>query len=132
MVKMQPYVKKWYDFFAEGKIMGLKCNRCGSYEFPPVPVCNKCSGRELSWAEMSGKGELIQFTVSHYPDPYFADYAPYIYGVVALKEGPTYAAMILGHDVKTAEKLYDKLPVPVQAEVQDRGDYKIVAFRVKP
>lgn len=131
MVKMQPYVKKWYDFLREGKIMGLKCNRCGSYEFPPVTVCNGCSGTDLSWVEMGGDGELVSFTVNLYPDPPFVEFAPFIYGNVVLKEGPTYSAMILGVDLEHPEELYRRLPVPVQAEIQDRGDYKFFAFRVK-
>jgi uncharacterized OB-fold protein len=131
VVKMQPYVKKWYDFLDEGKFMGLRCNRCGSYEFPPVPVCSKCSGTDLSWVEMSGEGELVSFTVSLYPDAIFEAFAPYIYGNVVLREGPTYAAMVLGADVAHPAELYEKLPVPVQAETQDRGEYKFVVFRVK-
>ena len=50
---------------------------------------------------------------------------------MVLKEGPTYAAMILGVDMDHTTELYNKLPVPVQAEVQDRGEYRFVAFRVK-
>ena len=131
MVKMQPYVKKWYDFFAEGKIMGLKCNRCGSYEFPPVPVCNKCSSTDMNWAEMSGEATLVSFGVTLYPGRSFADIGPYVVGSMVLKEGPTYCAMVLGVDPKNIGELYKKLPIPVQAETQDRGDFKFVAFRVK-
>lgn len=131
MVKMEPYVKKWYDFLSQGKIMGLKCNRCGSYEFPPVTVCHNCSSTNLSWAEMSGEGNLVSFGMVSNPDPHFADFAPYILGMVNLKEGPSYTAMILGVDPKNAAQLYDRLPLAVQAETQDRGDYKFVAFRIK-
>lgn len=130
MVKMVPYVKMWYDYFEKGKVMGLKCNRCGSYEFPPVPVCNNCSGTDLSWVEMSGEGELVAFSANPYPDPPFQSFAPYIYGQVILKEGPSYSTMVLGVDFEKQEELFEKLPVPVKAEIQDRGEYKFVAFRV--
>lgn len=131
MVKMEPYVKNWYDYFGKGKIMGLKCNRCGSYEFPPVPVCNKCSGTDLSWVEMSGEGKLVSFGITLYPDTPFAAFAPYISGDVVLKEGPTYNAMVLGVNPEHVEELYNKLPIAVKAEVQDRDEFKFVAFRVK-
>lgn len=131
MVKMQPYVKKWYDALAEDKIMGLKCNGCGSYEFPPVSVCNNCSGTDLTWVEMSGEGELVTFGLVRYPDLPFVKFAPYFYGNVVLKEGPSFSGMILGPDVEHPEELYQKLPVAVQAETQDMGGYKAVAFRVK-
>jgi len=131
MVRMEPYVKKWYDFFEQGKIMGLKCNRCGSYEFPPVTVCNNCSGTDLSWVEMSGEGKLISFNLGLYPDPPFAEYAPYYYGTVVLKEGPAYPGMIFGIEQGHDEELFQQLPVPVRAEIMQRQGYKMVAFRVK-
>jgi uncharacterized OB-fold protein len=131
MVKMQTYVKKWYDFLAKDKIMGLKCNRCGSYEFPPVPVCNNCSGTDLSWVEMSGEGQLVSFGLAPHSEPPLTEFAPYISGTVALKEGPTYNAMVVGVDPKRAAELYGKLPIPVRVETQDRGDFKFVAFRLK-
>jgi uncharacterized OB-fold protein len=131
MVKMEPYVKNWYDFFEEGKVMGLKCNRCGSYEFPPVTVCHNCSGTDLSWAEMSGEGKLVAFTLNPYPDPPFADFAPFYYGTVVLQEGPSYATVIFGIDQEKEAELFDLLPVDVKAEIQEREGYKFVAFRVK-
>lgn len=131
MVRMQPYVKKWYDFLAQDKIMGLKCSRCGSYEFPPVPVCNNCSGTELNWVEMSGEATLVSIGVSLHSEPPFDELAPYVCGNVVLKEGATYAAMVLGVDPKEAAGLYDKLPLPVQVVTQDRGEFKFVAFRIK-
>jgi len=130
MVKMQPYVKMWYDFFEEGKIMGLKCNRCGSYEFPPVATCHNCFGTDLSWVEMSGRGELVAFTLNPYPDPPFAEYAPFIYGEVLLEEGPAYAAMVLNVDVEKQDELFERLPVDVKAVVQPREGYKFVAFEL--
>jgi len=131
MVKMQPFVKQWYDFLGEDKVMGLRCNRCGSYEFPPVPVCNNCSGTDLSWVEMSGEGKLLTFAENPTPDAPFVDFAPFIYGAVVLKEGPTFHTMILGVDPEDTAALYDKLPLSVKAETQDRGDHKFVVFRAR-
>lgn len=131
MVKMQPYVKMWYDFLAEGKIMGLKCNRCGSIEFPPVTVCYECSGTDLSWVEMSGEGQLISFTKAIYAQPPFAQYAPYIYGTVLLKEGGTFPGIIFGVEEGQEEGLFDRLPIDVKAEVMPRDGYSAVAFRVE-
>jgi len=121
----------WYQFFAEGKIMGLRCNRCGGYEFPPVPVCNQCSGTDLSWTEMSGEGELTSFKVALHPDDAFTSSWPYVNGNVDLKEGPKYGGLIRGVGPADAEELYRRLPVMVEAEIQDRGDYKFLAFHLK-
>ena len=130
-MKMQPYVKMWYEYFGEGKVMGLKCNGCGSYECPPVPVCSECSGTELTWTEMSGEGELTAFKVVLHPDERFGSSWPYVNGSVVLKEGPNYGGMVLGVGPDDCEELYGRLPVMVQAEIQDRGDYKFLAFHIK-
>jgi uncharacterized OB-fold protein len=80
---------------------------------------------------MSGEGKLVAFTLSLYSDPPFADFTPYYYGEVVLKEGPGYWAMILGIDQGHDAELFQKLPVPVQAKIQQRSGYKMVAFRIK-
>jgi len=130
MIKMQPYVKMWYDYFEQGKVMGLKCKRCGSYEFPPVTVCNNCKGTDLEWVEMSGEGKLQSFTAVPYPDAPFAEYAGYYYGRIIMKEGPDFATMILNIDPEHEVELFEKLPVDVKAEIMQRDGYKYVVFRV--
>ena len=91
MVMMEPYVKEWYDHLEEGRLMALRCNRCNNYIFPPVAVCDNCYSTDLSWSEISGEGELVAFSLNIYPDPPFKEMAPYIYGLVKLKEGPSYS-----------------------------------------
>jgi acetyl-CoA C-acetyltransferase len=131
MVKMQPYVKNWYEYFDQGKVMGLKCKRCGAVEFPPVPVCNACSGTDLEWAEISGEGELLAYHLEYYPDPPFVEFAPYFYGTVQIKEGPCFSSILSGIKVDEDQSLFEQLPLPVQAEVIQLNGYKFVGFRVK-
>lgn len=131
-MKMQPYVKMWYDFLGEGRIMGLKCNRCGAYEFPPVPVCHLCSGVRLTWAEMSGDGQLNAFKVALHPEVAFESSWPYVNGSVSFDEGPEYGGLVEGVGPEDAEQLYRRLPVRVHAKIQDRGDYKFIAFQIMP
>jgi len=131
MVKMEPIVEKWYNYFEEGKIMGFKCQRCGSYIFPPVPVCEHCSGTNLTWEELSGEGTLLEFDINRFPDPPFAKFAPFAYGHVKLKEGPTYGSIIEGINLDNPKEEFEKLPMDVKAEVKQMEGYKIIAFRVK-
>ncbi len=131
MIKMEPYVKEWYDHFENGKIMGLRCKRCGGYEFPPVTVCSNCSGMDLEWAEMSGEGKLINFSINRFPDKTFASFAPFYYGIVQLTEGPVYGTVLFGVNEQNEQEIFDKLPVDVVGEVQPREGFKFIAFRVK-
>jgi uncharacterized protein len=127
---MQPYVKMWHDFLADGKIMGLQCSQCGGYEFPPVPICSACSSFDLEWAQMSGNGQMTAFKVPLQPDPEFVSLWPYINGIVALEEGLMYGGIVLGAGPDDIDWLYEALPVPVEANIQDRSGIKFLAFHL--
>ena len=124
MVKMEPIIKEWYDQLAEGKIMGLKCDKCGSIEFPPVPVCNTCGNMSLHWAEMSGKGRMVSFSFSP------MGIAPYstedvVSGYCILEEGMYFTAPIIDFDPDDMDALLERLkkgPIPIHLEVTKMDD----------
>ncbi len=130
MKPMEAYVKKWYDFLASGKLMGTRCKRCGSYEFPPVPVCNCCSGTDMEWAEISGNGKMVSFSANILVDPPFAEYGPTVNAIVQLSEGPTFISWLVGTGLEKQPELFLKLPVDVKMEVQKRDKYCYPVFRV--
>lgn len=130
MITMQPYVKKWYDFLDEGKFMGTRCKRCGSYEFPPLPICNSCSSTDMEWVEMSGVGKMVSFSANFIVDPPFADFGPSLHAVVELAEGPTFISWILGVDFEQQAELFEKLPLDVKMVVHTRGKYKYPVFEL--
>lgn len=132
MKKMEPYIKKWYDHLADGKLMGVTCTKCGAYEFPPVPVCNACSGTELGWSEMSGAGTLLSIShIAQYAvDPPFEKYGPTLTAVVQLAEGPEFISWLMGKTVDQAADLVDKLPISVRMRIHDRGEYKYPVYEV--
>src|SRR5258705_8613972 len=103
---MQPYVKKWYDHFAAGRIMGVKCADCGTYEFPPVPICDHCGSFNVDWAELSGRGTLVSFRTPLHAEPGFEGSWPYSDAVVALAEGPYYGGVVYGIGPHHVEKMY--------------------------
>lgn len=116
MAKMQPIIKNWYDYLAEGKIMGLKCSDCGHIQFPPVPVCNECSSFEMEWVEMSGEGEIYSLTFSPMGVyPYNEDEC--LTGWGQLKEGMPFNSIITNPPEGGADELREMLrkgPVPVK------------------
>ncbi len=130
MITMEPYVKKWYDGLEGGKVMGVKCKRCGSYEFPPVPVCNNCSGKEMEWVEMSGEGKMVSFSANLIVDAPFIEFGQTIVAIVQLKEGPHFISPLVGTGIDQQAELFDKLPVSVKMEIQPRTNYKYPVFRI--
>lgn len=131
MKEMRPYIKEWYEYLAQGKLMGLKCPKCGRVECPPVPVCNECSCADLEWVEMSGKGKLTSFSWSALGlYPYTMDDA--ICGWIELEEGCSFSGTLL-NPPEDQEELMKRLPLPVEAEIvmiEEENNLYYPAFRI--
>ena len=133
MVTREPIVKRYYEALDEGKILGVKCKRCGSYEFPPLPVCNNCSSTDMEWAEVSGEGKLLEFTMpaAMTKAPEWEHMKPYCFGNVQLNEGPSLTSVVLGVSDENEADIDKNLPFPVEAETVQWDGFKSVAFRIK-
>jgi uncharacterized protein len=69
----------------DGKLKIHRCNACQRYSHPPRPICAYCHSRDVYYAEVTGRGELLSFTVNVQPwEPDLA--VPYVIGVVGLDE----------------------------------------------
>ncbi len=125
-------LRKFWDSLKQGKITTLRCNKCGTYMFPPVPICRECLSRDLQWVPLSGEGELLYFTSSPMPAKPFLEYAPYAYGGVRFKEGPIFLTRIDGVDISSTEKMlkeFERLPIPVRAEITPAKGLNTITFR---
>jgi scaffold protein (connect acetoacetyl-CoA thiolase and HMG-CoA synthase) len=118
--------KETYDrFLAEGKLMGVRCQRCGALYLPPRPLCRVCYGEALVWEEMAGRGRLAAFTTIHIAPSamleagYDRDH-PYCSGIVRLEEGPAISAQILGVDAARPEAI--RIGTPLRLSLIQRGD----------
>jgi uncharacterized OB-fold protein len=135
-MKLQRYVKEFYESLDEGKYIGCKCPKCGSVQFPPVYACNDCGNLETERIEMSGKGTLVDFMrpTGYLDDKFFADFKPYAHCIVELEEGVGINCIVTGITEENApgldEKIVNKVPIPVKARTLDRGDYRAFAFEL--
>lgn len=130
---MQPIVKTWYDYLAAGKLMGLKCKRCGAVHFPPYAICRECSGTEMEWVVMSGFGTVNEIKLCSIPDRWLEEYAPYYHGIGVTDEGSYFESMIVGLDVdpdEIFEKYIKKAPLRAKLEIQQRDGYEFPVFRI--
>ncbi len=113
------------QFLTEEKLMGSKCECCGALYVPPRPICIKCHGSDMQWAEMKGSGKLSAFTcISIGPSFMIAEGYhrgnPYCVGVVELEEGPRVDARIEGVDTLNPETI--KVGMPVTVKFIHRGE----------
>ena len=50
---------------AQGQLLIQRCNSCGLYQHPPLPLCSACRTETVAPAVVSGKGKVKTFTVNH-------------------------------------------------------------------
>jgi uncharacterized OB-fold protein len=119
-INFTPYTKvdKFADFLQEGKLMGTKCKKCNEIYFPPRADCLKCMDDKIEWINYSGKGTLQSFTTIYAAPKGFDDIAPYILGIVDLKEGGRLISWIrdipdkeikVGMPVKIVPRIFEEI-----------------------
>lgn len=130
---VEKVAEMFYGNLAKGKILGAKCKDCGKWTFPPVTACRECGSRSISYTKISGDGKVYFYSTSMLPPKKFVKYSPYAYGLVELKEGPTFLTMIEGLDASTPEKIAagnKLLPLKVKAKVSNKAGLDVVIFKV--
>lgn len=59
-----------------GRLMIARCQACGWWLHPPLPVCRRCRSQDIRPEAVSGRATLWSYTVNHYqwaatlPPPY--------------------------------------------------------------
>jgi hypothetical protein len=70
-----------------GELNFLRCQDCGTYVHPPVPLCPRDHSKRLAPEAVSGKATVATFTVNHQawmPGPEL----PYVVAIVEIAEQP--------------------------------------------
>lgn len=87
----------FFDGALQGRLMLMRCKRCGVARLPSRLHCDECLSDEFEWFEASGRGKVRTFGVMHQRyHPGFADEIPYNVAVVELEEGPRLPTNIVG------------------------------------
>jgi uncharacterized protein len=71
---------------ADGRLRFLRCGACGHWLHPPSPRCPDCGGRDVAPEPVSGRGEVVTFTLN--VQPWDGDPEPYVIAIVELVEQP--------------------------------------------
>ena len=75
-------VAKFIEGLKEGKIYYSKCRKCNAKYYPPVSDCRKCYSDDMEFLELNPVGELLTFTMIHYPPARFENDAPVSIGII--------------------------------------------------
>ena len=77
----------FWDALREGRLVVQECVDCAHLVHPPRPMCPECGSFEKGWREMSGRGEVYSYVVTHQAiHPSFNGHTPYATALVRLEE----------------------------------------------
>lgn len=83
-------------FDQKGQLHLQFCLDCNRYIFYPRSLCPYCWGTNVSWRELSGKGQVFTYTIVNISAlPEFNEKTPYIFAVIELDEGIRMPANII-------------------------------------
>ena len=119
-----PETQFFWDGAKKGKLLLNHCVSCDEAYFPPRPFCPKCSGRDVSVIEASGRGKLYSYVINHLPAPGYE--APFVVAVVELEEGVRMVSNLF--DIAPEPELLE-IDMPLEVTFEDRGDFSIPQFR---
>jgi len=92
----------WREIPQRYNIIGKKCGSCERVFFPPREACPHCRRKSLGKMEdikLSGKGEIVTYTVIYEGPEAFEKQIPYPVAIIKLEEGPKITAQIVDCDI---------------------------------
>lgn len=121
-----PDTQPYWDAARNHQLALPECLSCRRFYFYPRDHCPVCSGREVRWRPVSGRGFLHTYVIAHHPAPGFEADAPYVIAVVELEEGPRMMANIVGIEPDPALL---ELDMPLEVVFTERGPMTVPNFR---
>lgn len=77
----------FFDALTEGRLLGVRCERCGEVMIPPRPACYACGSRSVVITDQPFEGTIVSYTIIHRPLSAFVDRAPFPLAIVELDSG---------------------------------------------
>ena len=61
------------------ELRGQRCTACGSFRWPPGPLCSICRSWDFEWVTLDGRGEVYSYVIVHHlVGQAFASEIPYV------------------------------------------------------
>ncbi|HEB91138.1 MAG TPA: Zn-ribbon domain-containing OB-fold protein [Deltaproteobacteria bacterium] len=117
--KPTPLTEPFWRAAAEGRLVAQRCRGCNTLRHYPRPMCPECHDMRWDWSELSGRGEIHSYVVTHRAfHPFWADRIPYVVATIELEEG---LRMVSEMPELTPDEVAIGLPVEVRFEPLDDG-----------
>ena len=92
----------WREIQQRYNLVANKCGSCNRVYFPPRELCPYCRRESLGKMEklkLSGKGEILSYTIIHVGPDDFEEQVPYPVAIIQLDEGPKLTAQIVDYNI---------------------------------
>jgi uncharacterized OB-fold protein len=113
-------LKTFFEEAREGRLIGIRCLRCGKLTVPPKECCDSCHERDWAPVPLSGDGVITSFTIR--PEAPHS-HVSYAVALVRLNERVSLFGRLVDFPLES---------VMVGAEVRFRpiisGDQTLIAF----
>jgi uncharacterized OB-fold protein len=87
--------RPYFEALEEGRLTTTYCERCEEITgFPPRVRCPRCLGADLSWADLSLRGDIYSHSRVWVSAAQFAHDLPYYICLVDLDDGPRIAGRL--------------------------------------
>lgn len=80
--------KQYNEALKQDKLIGLRCQQCGTINAPPRMVCIQCTSPNLQTVDLRGEGKIVTFTTVFVAPEGREKEVPYVIVMVELDEGP--------------------------------------------
>jgi uncharacterized OB-fold protein len=88
--------RPFFEGAEHGELRLQRCCACGAWHLG-ARRCDQCSGADLQWTQVSGRGKVYSFVIVHQQyHPAVAHRLPYNVAIVETEEGPRLPANIIG------------------------------------
>lgn len=79
------WTQPFWDATARHELVAAQCTDCGTFRMPPTPFCPCCQSQRITWARLSGSGEIYSYTIVERAIlPGMEDHLPYVPTVITL------------------------------------------------
>jgi scaffold protein (connect acetoacetyl-CoA thiolase and HMG-CoA synthase) len=120
----------WRNIKSRYNLIGTRCTRCNGTYFPLRNFCPNCRRMsKLEKVSLSGKGEVVTYTVIHSASEEFDKQTPYIMAIIKLDDGPSLTAQIVDcsiSDVKIGTRVKS-----VFRKIQEDGEAGLIHYGYK-
>lgn len=82
---LEPETEFFWKSGADGRLRIQRCDDCGQYQHPPFPRCTACHGEQVSPRPVSGRAQIVTYTVNHEPWVPGLE-VPFLFAAVELEE----------------------------------------------